>query len=63
MVYFQTKNTNLGKFLRLLQWKMLVYNMAIRSILGHFGKFLVYLWLFGNFFPFWYVVTKKICQP
>jgi hypothetical protein len=25
MVYFQTKNPNLGKFWRALEWKMLVY--------------------------------------
>jgi hypothetical protein len=28
-VYFQTKNPNLCKFCRILQWKMLVYFMAI----------------------------------
>jgi hypothetical protein len=32
MVYFQTNNPNLGKFLRVLQWKMLVAVMAIWSI-------------------------------
>jgi hypothetical protein len=29
MAYFQTKNPTLGKFWRVLQWKMLVYFMAI----------------------------------
>jgi hypothetical protein len=29
MVYFQTKNPNLGTFWRALEWKMLVYFMAI----------------------------------
>jgi hypothetical protein len=29
MVYFQTKNTNLGKFWRFLSWNILVYVMAI----------------------------------
>jgi hypothetical protein len=29
MVYFQTKNPNLGKFLRVLQRKVLVYFVAI----------------------------------
>jgi hypothetical protein len=28
IVCFQTKNPNLGKFWRVLQWKMLVYFMA-----------------------------------
>jgi hypothetical protein len=29
MVYFQTKNPKLGKFWRVLQWKMLAYSMRI----------------------------------
>jgi hypothetical protein len=29
MVCFQTKNPNLGKFWRALQWKILVYFMTI----------------------------------
>jgi hypothetical protein len=32
MVYFQTKNPNLGKFLMALEWKMLVYFMTIWNI-------------------------------
>jgi hypothetical protein len=58
MAYFQTQNPNLGKFWRVLQWKMLVYFMAIWStyitaiwyILWPFGVFygfLVYLYCFG----------------
>jgi hypothetical protein len=47
MVYFQTKNTNSGKFWRVLQWKMLaylsygnfVYFTIIWSILRTFGTF------------------------
>jgi hypothetical protein len=64
MVCFQTKNPNLGKFWRVLHWKMLVY-----IFYGHFVHFTVFwyiLWSFGivcghlvNFFPFWYVWTKK----
>jgi hypothetical protein len=38
MACFQTKNPNLGKFWRLLQWKMLVYFMDTGSILRSFGK-------------------------
>jgi hypothetical protein len=37
MVYFQTKNPNLGKFWRVLQWKTLLYFMYIGSILQPFG--------------------------
>jgi hypothetical protein len=33
MVYFQTKNRNLDKYWRALQWKMLVYFMDIWYIL------------------------------
>jgi hypothetical protein len=36
---FQTKNPNLGKFWRVLEWKMLVYFMAIWNILPSFGIF------------------------
>jgi hypothetical protein len=66
---FQTKNFNSSKFWRVLQWKILVYFMAILSILLPFGKrtynvaILHILWLFGVFFPFWYVVPRKIWQP
>jgi hypothetical protein len=38
MVYFQTKNPNLGKFLRTLDWKMLIYIMDYWNILRTFGK-------------------------
>jgi hypothetical protein len=64
--YFQTKNTNLGKFGRDLQFKMLVYLMAFWFIIRAFcllcGR-LAYFMFFGNFFPFWYVVPWKIWQP
>jgi hypothetical protein len=56
MVYFQTKNPNLGKFLRVLQGKMLEYLIDIWSISQPFGIFcdnLVY------FYPFWYAVPRK----
>jgi hypothetical protein len=39
MVYFQTKNTNLGKFWRALQWKMLAYFIAAWTILLLSGVF------------------------
>jgi hypothetical protein len=48
--FFQTKNTNLGKFWRVLQWKMLVYFMAIWS---HVESISNKLWLFGIFSPIW----------
>jgi hypothetical protein len=61
MVY-QTKNRNLGKFCfcGVLQWKMLVYFMDIRSILQPFDIFC------GNmvyFSPLWYIALIKIWQP
>jgi hypothetical protein len=37
IAYFLTKNPNSGKFWRVLQWKMLVYFIAIKSILWLFG--------------------------
>jgi hypothetical protein len=46
MVYFKTKSPNLGIFWRALEWKMLVYFMAIwynvwpfGVVCGHFGIF------------------------
>jgi hypothetical protein len=52
IVYCQTKNTNLGKFLRFLQWKLV--HLALWHILWQFGMY---------FFPFWYVVLRRIWQP
>jgi hypothetical protein len=54
MVYFKTKNTNLGKFGRVLQWKMLVYFMANLSILRSFG--IVYGHLV-HFMANWYIYS------
>jgi hypothetical protein len=54
MVSFQTKNPNLGKFWRALDWKMLVYFMAIWNILQKFGIFydhLVYFVVIWYIFP------------
>jgi hypothetical protein len=66
MVYFQTKNHNLGKFLKVLQLQILVF-------FGHFVYFTVKRYIlqkFGTFcghpvyfFPFWYVAPIKIWQP
>jgi hypothetical protein len=69
MVYlFSNQNSQFGKKnFRVLQWKMLVYFVAIRYILwpsgifcGHFGIFcgcLVY------FMVIWNVAPRKIWQP
>jgi hypothetical protein len=35
MVYFQTKNPNLGKFWRAIELKMLVHLMVIWNIYSH----------------------------
>jgi hypothetical protein len=46
MVYFQTKNLNLGTFLSALEWKMFLYCMIIWNILWPFGiiyRILVFL--------------------
>jgi hypothetical protein len=52
MVCFQTKNPNLGKFWRALEWKSLVHSLAILNILRPFGTLyghLVILWQFDIF--------------
>jgi hypothetical protein len=54
MAFFQTKNPNLGKFWRYVQWKILVKFIAIWSFYGHLVYFVAFgyiLWLFGIFFP------------
>jgi hypothetical protein len=52
MVYYQTKNPNLGKFGKVLQLNMLVNFMAIWSIFLLFGTFYGYL---QYFMVIWYV--------
>jgi hypothetical protein len=54
MVYFQTKNPNVGSFWRALDWKMFIYFMAIWNILRTFGKFYDHL---GNFVLIWYIFS------
>jgi hypothetical protein len=68
MVYFQTKDPNLGKFWRVWQWKMLVVFRAILSILqtngivyGHLVHFVVICYIFSCVGM--YVVPGKIWQP
>jgi hypothetical protein len=62
MVWFQTENPNLGKFWRALDWKRLIYFMAIWTILWRFGYFMTIwyiLYSFCAFFPVWVSRTKK----
>jgi hypothetical protein len=63
MVNFRTKNPNLGRFWRVLEWKMLVYFMPIwnKSITAFFICYahLVILWSFGLFFPVLVYCVKK----
>jgi hypothetical protein len=59
MVYYQTKNPILGKFLRASDWKMtlrsfrIIYSLLVYIVCGH----LVYFLHFGMFGP------RKIWQP
>jgi hypothetical protein len=39
MIYFQTKNPNLGQFWKALDWKMLIPFMAIWNIFRTFAIF------------------------
>jgi hypothetical protein len=60
MVYFHNKNPNLGIFLRVFEWKMLVYAMAIWYILRSIGIFsghLVHIFYshLVNFVIIWYI--------
>jgi hypothetical protein len=56
MVCFQTKNPNLGKFWRVLLWKILLYFMTIWPILrplqifyGHLIYFVAIWYIFPRF--------------
>jgi hypothetical protein len=44
MVYFQTKNSNLGKFWRVLQRKMLVYFMSMFGLFYGHWKYVMAIW-------------------
>jgi hypothetical protein len=55
MVYFQTKNTNLGKFWSFSQWKMMIHVMTIWSVLTPFGIFCVRS---VHFMAIWYIFPR-----
>jgi hypothetical protein len=62
MLYFQTKNPNLCKFGKVLQWKMLVLFVSIWSILRPNGLFygpLVHFVLIWNIFTVLICCTEK----
>jgi hypothetical protein len=57
MVYFQTKNPNVGKF-----WE----GLSMEDVLWPFGTFygnVVYFVAIWYIFLFWYVVPRSIWQP
>jgi hypothetical protein len=61
-----TKNPNLGIFWRALEWKLLVFFMAIWFILQPFGifcSFLVCFEVIWYIFPILDVLPRKIWQP
>jgi hypothetical protein len=56
--------SNLGSFWRVLPWKMLVHLINFADIMYTYFIGIWYnFWLFDVFFPFWYVVQRKIWQP
>jgi hypothetical protein len=61
MVSFQTKNPTLGEFWRALDWKLLLYLMAIWNMLPPFGIFYDHLVLLVFI---WYIFSRfgKLCQ-
>jgi hypothetical protein len=69
MVYIYTKNSNLGIFSRVLEWKILLHfyrNLEHRYILLPFGIFyahLVSLWTCGIFFLFGILYQEKSGNP
>jgi hypothetical protein len=57
VVSFQTKNLNMGKFWRTLEWKMLKCFMAIWNILRTLGIFYDHL---VHFMLIWYIFTVLV---
>jgi hypothetical protein len=59
IVFFQTKNPNLGKFWRALEWKGLVYGHT-----EYFTAIWYILWPFGNVVIIWYIFLGLgiLCQ-
>jgi hypothetical protein len=53
---FKPQNPNLGKFWRLLDWKILMYFMAIWNILQTFWIFYRH---FGYFITIWYILCSS----
>jgi hypothetical protein len=65
MVYFKTQNPNLGTLWSALDWKMLIYFMAIWNIFGYFmdiwnifGYFMAIWNIFGYFMTIWYILSS-----
>jgi hypothetical protein len=61
MVYFQTKNPDLGNFWRPTEWKMFVKSNAVRGIVRSFGNLVVIFYIsyqFGIYVPIWYISTS-----
>jgi hypothetical protein len=54
MVSFQTKNPNLGKFWRALEWKILEYFKVIGIFYGH----LEYFTVIGIFYGHWNILES-----
>jgi hypothetical protein len=67
MVSFQNKNQNLGKFWRVLQWKMMAYIKDTSTILRSFATFYGYFGIVcGNlvyFIPFGILYQEKSGNP
>jgi hypothetical protein len=68
VAYFQTENPDLGKFWRVLQWRMLVYYMYCNY--NYFTAIWYCLWPSGIFVVIWYIIShfgvlyqEKSCNP
>jgi hypothetical protein len=53
MIYFQTKNSNLGKFWTAFEWKRLVCYLDIWNI--HITAIWYMLWPLANLVESWYI--------
>jgi hypothetical protein len=63
MVYLHTKNPNLGKFWRALDWKIFIYVLWPFAVFCGHLRYCMTNWFilcsFGTFFPIWVSCSKK----
>jgi hypothetical protein len=60
---FSNQNPNVGKYCRVLPWKMLVFLWPLDPFYGHLVYFMATCWSFGIFFHFGMLYQVKSGNP